>query len=95
MSLEIERIEDIYDIGEWISEGRFGVVNRVIHKLDMQEYAMKQIPLPSAERKRANTLKLVSALYNLKHKHIVAFHLPFHVWKDNKNFACKFKKFAP
>ena len=93
MFLEIERIEDIYDIGEWISEGRFGVVNKVIRKRDMKEYAMKQIPLPSAERKRANTLKLVSDLYSLKHKHIVAFHLPFHVWKDNKNFACKFKKF--
>ena len=92
MFLVIERIEDIYDIREWISEGRFGVVNRVIHKLDMKEYAMKQIPLPSAERKRVNTLKVVSELYSLKQKHIVAFHLPFHIWKDTENFACKFKK---
>ncbi len=62
-----------------INSGGFGVVYKTLHKLDMNAYAIKKIPIKNLDNKVLNEAKILA---NLKHNNIIRY---YSTWIEHNN----------
>ena len=64
-----------FDILDRLGSGTFGDVHRVLHKLDLQEYALKRVRLPDGYNStNQKQLKEVYVLSTIHHRNIARYH---------------------